>query len=426
MEVIILAGGLGTRLRSAIQDIPKCMAPLSGAGNERPFLAYLLDWLMLYPIEHVVFSVGHLKEQVIAYVQGREWPFAYDFAQEDSPLGTGGGIRLALSFCRSKQVFVINGDTFFPADLNAMPFEMPVTLALKPMKDFERYGTVTVQQASAGLPASENYFSGQCKKNHFSEAIANLAHADALLVTAFHEKAPCAMGLINGGVYAIRRDLLDLSPLPERFSFEKEVLEPGAACGQIGGWVSDAFFIDIGIPEDYSRAQWAVPAWKAVQKASRAVLATSAHTLFLDRDGVLNRHLPGEYVKSWAQWEWMPGVLEELPKWAGQFEHIVLVTNQRGVGKGLMSDEDLSRIHARMVTEILDAGGRIDLLLSCTAVSEADPRRKPGIGMFTEAAALLPGIDAKSSVMIGDSASDAAFAKNCGMQFILLSPEAAS
>ena len=396
MEVIILAGGLGTRLRSAIQDIPKCMAPLSGAGNERPFLAYLLDWLMLYPIEHVVFSVGHLKEQVIAYVQGREWPFSYDFAQEESPLGTGGGIRLALSFCRSKQVFVINGDTFFPADLNAMPFEMPVTLALKPMKDFERYGTVTVQQA------------------------------DTLLVTAFHEKAPCAMGLINGGVYAIRRDLLDLSPLPERFSFEKEVLEPGAACGQIGGWVSDAFFIDIGIPEDYSRAQWAVPAWKAVQKASRAVLATSAHTLFLDRDGVLNRHLPGDYVKSWAQWEWMPGVLEELPKWAGQFEHIVLVTNQRGVGKGLMSDEDLSRIHARMMTEILDAGGRIDLLLSCTAVSEADPRRKPGIGMFTEAAALLPGIDAKSSVMIGDSASDAAFAKNCGMQFILLSPEAAS
>ena len=396
MEVIILAGGLGTRLRSAIQDIPKCMAPLSGAGNERPFLAYLLDWLMLYPIEHVVFSVGHLKEQVIAYVQGREWPFSYDFAQEESPLGTGGGIRLALSFCRSKQVFVINGDTFFPADLNAMPFEMPVTLALKPMKDFERYGTVTVQQA------------------------------DTLLVTAFHEKAPCAMGLINGGVYAIRRDLLDLSPLPERFSFEKEVLEPGAACGQIGGWVSDAFFIDIGIPEDYSRAQWAVPAWKAVQKASRAVLATSAHTLFLDRDGVLNRHLPGDYVKSWAQWEWMPGVLEELPKWAGQFEHIVLVTNQRGVGKGLMSDEDLSRIHARMMTEILDAGGRIDLLLSCTAVSEADPRRKPGIGMFTEAAALLPGIDAKSSVMIGDSASDAAFAKNCGLQFILLSPEAAS
>ena len=396
MEVIILAGGLGTRLRSAIQDIPKCMAPLSGAGNERPFLAYLLDWLMLYPIEHVVFSVCHLKEQVIAYVQGREWPFAYDFAQEDSPLGTGGGIRLALSFCRSKQVFVINGDTFFPADLNAMPFEMPVTLALKPMKDFERYGTVIVQQA------------------------------DTLLVSAFHEKAPCAMGLINGGVYAIRRDLLDLSPLPERFSFENEVLEPGAACGQIGGWVSDAFFIDIGIPEDYSRAQWAVPAWKAVQKASRAVLATSAHTLFLDRDGVLNRHLPGDYVKSWAQWEWMPGVLEELPKWAGQFEHIVLVTNQRGVGKGLMSDEDLSRIHARMMTEILDAGGRIDLLLSCTAVSAADPRRKPGIGMFTEAAALLPGIDAKSSVMIGDSASDAAFAKNCGMQFILLSPEAAS
>jgi len=390
MEVIILCGGLGTRLRGVVHDIPKCLAPITG----KPFLGYLLDWLGKYPVNHVVFSVGYLREQVIDFVKSREWPFSYDFAEEEMPLGTGGGIRLALSYCRENQVFVVNGDTFYPVDLGRMPFEYPVTLALKPMKDFDRYGSVTV-----ATPAR---------------------------VVAFHEKQHCDDGLINGGVYAIDRSRLDLSSLPEKFSFEKEVLEPGAAIGQIGGWVSDAYFIDIGIPEDYERAQWALPAWKAVQEASKAVLQADEQTLFLDRDGVLNRLLPGDYVRSWAQWEWMPGILGELALWSAKFRHIVLVTNQRGVGKGLMTDADLSHIHARMMSEILEAGGRIDLILACTALSEEDPRRKPNPGMFQEAQALFPDIDAKSSVMLGDSPSDAAFAANCGMRFILLNPEAVS
>lgn len=429
MEVIVLAGGLGTRLRSVVHETPKSLAPIGASGNTDapcgnvPLLAYLLDWLCMYPVEHVVFSVGYLKEQVIAFVKGRQWPFSYDFACENTPLGTGGGIRLALSQCYEDKVFVVNGDTFYPVDLNAMPFDKPVTLALKPMKDFDRYGKVDIQ-ASAGPAAEGIYFSQRFAKNQIPPTIANQTHADALVVTAFHEKSHCKEGLINGGVYALDRSRLDLSGLPERFSFEKEVLEPGAAIGEIGGWVSDAYFIDIGVPQDYELAQWTIPAWFAVQKASKAILAASADTLFLDRDGVLNRHLPGDYVKSWAQWQWMPGVLQELPGWAAKFRRIILISNQRGVGKGLMTDEDLSRIHAQMMTEILEAGGRIDLLLTCTAVSQDDPRRKPNIGMFLEAQALFPEIDAKNSVMLGDTPSDAAFAKNCGMQFILLNPEA--
>ena len=180
------------------------------------------------------------------------------------------------------------------------------------------------------------------------------------------------------------------------------------------------------MPEDYAKAQWAIPAWKAVQEASKAVLEADAATLFLDRDGVLNRHLPGDYVRSWKQWEWMPGVLQEMPRWAAKYGRIVLVSNQRGVGKGVMTDEDLARVHAQMMSDILDIGGRIDLILTCTAVSEEDPRRKPNVGMFLEACSLLPGIDEKSSVMLGDTRTDAAFAANCGMQFILLNPEGVS
>ena len=449
MEVIVLAGGLGTRLRSVIHEIPKCLAPACGV----PFLQYLLDWLSAYPVEHVVFSVGYLREQIIDFVKGHEWPFSYDFAVEVEPLGTGGGIRLALDMCKGDHVFVVNGDTFYPVDLTAFSFDKPITLALKPMKDFDRYGTVVVSEGptaegiyfSQGFaknqipsaiatpprneesvsegPAAEGiYFSQGFAKNQIPSAIATPTHN----IIAFKEKQHCEEGLINGGVYAIDRSRLDLSSLPERFSFEKEVLEPGAAIGEVGGVVSDAYFIDIGIPEDYERAQWALPAWKAVKRVSRALMESSAQTLFLDRDGVLNRHLPGDYVRTPEMWEWMPGVLEEFPRWAAQFPHIVLVSNQRGVGKGVMSDEDLSRIHGMMMADVLAAGGRIDLALYCTALDKDDPRRKPNTGMFREAQQLFPDIDAKSSVMVGDSPSDAAFAQNCGMQFILLSPEAVS
>lgn len=397
MEVIILAGGQGTRLRSVVQDIPKCLAPVAG----RPFLGYMLDYLSAYPVDHVVFSVGYLKEQVMSYVQAHSWPFSYDFAVEDTPLGTGGGIRLALEKCHGERVFVFNGDTFFPLPLDAVPFAGPVTVALKPMKAFSRYGAVTV------IPSGRS----ESRVSH--------------TITAFREKAYCEEGLINAGVYAIDRTKLHLEALPARFSFEKDVLEPMAAARELQGWPVESYFIDIGIPEDYDKAQWEIPAWFAVQKASAQVLSSKAEALFLDRDGVLNRLLEGSYVKSWADWQWMPGILEELPKWTAKFKHIVLVTNQRGVGKGLMTDADLARIHACMMQELLEAGGKIDLILTCTAVSDDDPRRKPNLGMFREACALLP-LDPQRCVMVGDSDSDAAFARNCGMAFIRLGPEAVS
>ena len=395
MEVIVLAGGLGTRLRSVIHDIPKCMAPVAG----KPFLHYLLEWLTAEGASHVVFSVGYLREQVMEYINGHSWPFQVDFAVETEPLGTGGGIRLALNYCHEDQVFVVNGDTFFPVHLADIPSPQPITLALKPMKDFDRYGAVSV------LPGETGH----------------------LLVNAFEEKRHCEEGLINGGVYLLRPTALDLSTLPERFSFEKEVLEVGAAVQQVVASVSEKYFIDIGVPEDYERAQRELPEWMAVAKASKAVLASEADTLFLDRDGVVNRLIPGDYVRTPEQFVFLPGVLQALAQWALKFRRIVLVTNQRGVGRGLMTDADLARVHAHMMARILEAGGRIDLILTCTAADEKNPRRKPQPGMFYEAQELFPEIRPQGSVMLGDSPSDAAFARAAGMPFILLeAPEAVS
>ena len=381
MEAIILAGGLGTRLRSVVSEVPKCMAPVGG----KPFLQYQLEWLSRFDISHVVLSVGYLKEVIEEFVASREWPFKVSYAVEKEPLGTGGGIRLALSRCKGKKVFVLNGDTFFNVDLNALTFTAPVTLALKPMRDFDRYGAVDW---------------------------------DGDLVEAFHEKAHCAEGLINGGVYAIDRTTLDMSLFPKKFSFEQEVLEPLADYGLVAGVVDDGYFIDIGIPEDYARAQRELPEIQAVLKASDAVLATGADTLFMDRDGVINRWLPGDYVRSWDQFVFLPGILESLRKWASHFKHIILVSNQRGVGKGRFSQEQLDAVHARMLDEIRNAGGRIDAVYTCIELEEDHPMRKPQTGMFAAACRDYPDIAPERSVMLGDSDYDRLFAANCGMPFV--------
>lgn len=382
MEVIILAGGLGTRLRSVVSEVPKCMAPVGG----KPFLWYLLEQLRFYDVDRVILSVGYLRETVQAWVAEHEgeYPFEFRFAVEGSPLGTGGGIRLAASLAEGSELVVLNGDTFFDADLDALMLTRqrsgcPVALALKPMRDFDRYGTVE--------PGPDG------------------------IVRAFHEKQYCHEGLINGGVYAIdlRSGLLD--GMPQKFSFEKDVLEPACGAGRLCGLIQDGYFIDIGIPEDYARAN------ESPQLLSRAAVFD---TLILDRDGVINALRPGDYVKTWGEFEWCPGALEALKRAAARFKGIYVVTNQRGVGKGLMSRDALDGIHERMRHEIEAAGGRIDGIYVCTAVSDEDPRRKPNRGMFDELLRDHPEVVPGRTVMVGDSASDRLFAANCGIAFYMI------
>ena len=141
-------------------------------------------------------------------------------------------------------------------------------------------------------------------------------------------------------------------------------------------------------------------------------------TLLLDRDGVINRLRPNDYVKCWDEFEFLPGVLETLSKWNKQVKRIFIVTNQRGVGKGLMTENDLSDIHKRMCDEIAHHGGHIDKVYYCTALTEEDSRRKPGTGMFKEILYEYPDIRPSDCLMIGDSDSDMKFADNCGIRGI--------
>jgi len=144
-------------------------------------------------------------------------------------------------------------------------------------------------------------------------------------------------------------------------------------------------------------------------------------TLFLDRDGVINVHLPGDYVKNWKEFEFRPGILNALSRWKDQFKYIIVVTNQRGVGKGLMKEEDLIDIHKSMLKIIDENNGRIDKIYYCIDIDEDSMYRKPNIGMALNAINDLPDINLEKSVMIGDSESDMIFAKRLGIKGILIS-----
>ena len=222
-EAIVLAGGLGTRLKNVIKDIPKPMADING----KPFLEYLFNYLTKYNINRVILSVGFKHEAIDKYFGKKYKDIDIIYAIEDEPLGTGGGILNASFYPHENLVFLINGDTFFNVDLNELHHfhsksKADFSLSLKKMYDFDRYGTAEMREDR---------------------------------IIKFNEKMHKEEGLINGGVYILNRFLFESLPFPDKFSFEKDFLEKYLNQYLINGYISDGYFIDIGIPEDYERAQ---------------------------------------------------------------------------------------------------------------------------------------------------------------------------
>ena len=144
-------------------------------------------------------------------------------------------------------------------------------------------------------------------------------------------------------------------------------------------------------------------------------------TLFLDRDGVINERIPGDYVKAIEEFKFLPGVLEALAQLSTIFRHIVIVTNQQGIGKGAMTDAQLQMIHAHMLTEISLNYGRVDAIFHCPGKAEDNPLcRKPNTGMADQAKSKFPEIDFERSLMVGDSETDMEFASRKGMQHVFI------
>lgn len=222
-EAIVLVGGLGTRLRSVVQDLPKPLAPVAG----RPFLARLLDRLGDNGIRRVVLACGYRAGQVVAAI-GDDWRgMQVAYSIEAEPLGTGGAIRLAATHLQGGGAHVLNGDTwldYVPADLEraCRARAAAVAIALAHVDDVARYGAIAIDHGR---------------------------------VVAFHEKGGQGPGWINAGCYFLGADALAALPARDAFSFEQAVLEPRAHAGEVAAFTDTAGFIDIGVPEDFARAQ---------------------------------------------------------------------------------------------------------------------------------------------------------------------------
>jgi D-glycero-alpha-D-manno-heptose 1-phosphate guanylyltransferase len=220
-EALILAGGFGTRLQHILKDVPKPLAPING----EPFLSILMRFLIRQGIERIILAVGY-RYDAIQNLYGSEFNGAsITYSIETTPLGTGGAIALGLSQAHNERVLVVNGDSFIDFSLSALekvPLQPDeILLLLKPMQNFERYGCVEISQDS---------------------------------ITAFREKQFVSDGLINSGVYLLPRNLF-VGKEGQKFSFENDFLENEVANTPFRYHICDNYFIDIGIEEDYRKAQ---------------------------------------------------------------------------------------------------------------------------------------------------------------------------
>lgn len=380
-DVIILAGGLGTRLRHVVSDTQKVMAPVAG----KPFLRYLVSDLVKKGCRRIVFAVSYHSEQIRDYFGDSFEGASLVYSVETEPMGTGGAIRQALQYAETPFVTVLNGDTFFNADLPALErFReengADIAISVRKLHNITRSGTVV--------------FGGDGR------------------MLSFNERRELSEGYINGGIYVMRRELA--AKLPEgKFSFEKDVLEKNELrCFCLP---SDGYFIDMGVPADYFRAQTEIPLLFG-QRVFRAA--------FLDRDGVICKEKHHLYKPE--DFEFIEGVPEAMERLREQGYLLIVITNQAGVAKGLYTEADVERLHGHM-EKLLEGRTKLDGIYYCPyhpegtveAYRKTSPDRKPGTGMIERAVRDFreKGIelDLKNSILVGDTERDIETGVNAGV-----------
>jgi D-glycero-alpha-D-manno-heptose 1-phosphate guanylyltransferase len=222
LDIIILAGGFGTRLKSLVSDVPKPMAPVAG----KPFLDFILSSFSLDNVGKIIFSIGYLSEVVIAHFGSSYKGIEIIYEVESEPLGTGGALKQALKHCASESVLVVNGDTFVELNINVL-FDQYLKnksslIVGSKVEDAARYGSIQL---------------------------------DGEYVIGFYEKGRHGPGLINSGYYLLPTNIFSEFDVPNTFSFENDFLVPNIKNLDCKVFEVDGLFIDIGVPEDYIKAQ---------------------------------------------------------------------------------------------------------------------------------------------------------------------------
>ena len=376
MQAVILVGGRGTRLGAATDQRPK---PLVDVGG-RPFLDYLIADLVRHGFTDILLLAGYLADQLKALeARAPKLGCRIRCFVEPVPAGTAGALVQARAHL-AEQFLLLNGDSLF--DINYLDLCVPAVgspapvgvVALRRMHDTGRYGRVELNGRA---------------------------------ITVFAEKAPASgPGLINGGIYWLRRCVLDwIEAVPA--SLEQDVLPRLAKAGLLAGRSYDGFFIDIGVPEDLSRAQTLIP-----EKMRRPAV-------FLDRDGVLN--IDSAYPHRPDQIEWTEDAHKAVKTFNDAAYFVFVVTNQAGIAHGYYDEDTVRSLHRWMNAELMRGGAHVDDWRYCPfhpdakleAYRRAHPWRKPGAGMLLDLMESWP-VDRSRSFLIGDRDSDVEAARNAG------------
>lgn len=375
-QAVILVGGLGTRLGEMTRLVPKPLLEVAG----RPFLDYILDEVSRYPtIQDIVLLAGHQAKQVVGRYDGRRWRRAsVSVISEPAPLGTGGALKHAASRL-DRRFLLLNGDSFF--DFNMLDVAASarspalVRVALKQDHAGDRYGRVLLDQD---------------------------------LIKTFLPAGAQPNGPINSGVYCVDREILSfVDELP--CSLELAVFPRLAELGQLRAALYDGFFIDIGVPADFERAQTELP-----ERVRRSAV-------FFDRDGVLN--IDRAYVHKVDDFEWVAGAREAIKLCNDRGYLTFVVTNQAGVARGYYGIDAVHALHDWMSADLARIGAHIDEFQYCPYHEEgvvaewrqASDRRKPAPGMILDCLEGWP-VRRESSLLVGDMPHDLQAAAAAGIK----------
>jgi len=379
LQAVILAGGKGTRLGALTRGRPKPLVEIGG----KPFIRYQIDALRRHGFEEIVLLVGSFARDYAALLgDGASLGIKLILVPEDPPADTGGALLIARPHL-APQFLMLNGDSFFDfnlLDLVARPAEGPwlARLALREVEDAARYGAVTLEGDR---------------------------------IRHFGEKSVSGRGLINAGVYWLKREAFDGVGRPP-LSMEHDLLPRWVGQRLVQGCVYGGNFIDIGTPEDLTRAAELLPDWERRPAA------------FLDRDGVLNRdagyvHRPEDFI-------WLEGAKEAIKRFNDRGWLVFVVTNQAGIARGFYGAGEVEALHRWMNVELLGMGAHIDAFYYCPhhPTEGREPYRlrcdcrKPAPGLLLQAMRDWP-VRQEASVMIGDKSIDMQAAEAAGIKGIL-------
>ncbi len=383
MNVVILAGGLGTRLRSVVKDVPKPMADIDGT----PFLELLVREMLFLDPEKVVLCVSYMKEKIIEHF-GDEFlgvPICYSI--EEEPLGTGGAIKQAFEQFDLDEALVLNGDTYVAVDYERfIEFSKneKLALVLKQVSNANRYGKCVIQDDR---------------------------------VAAFEEKnsEESSSGLINAGIYKINRELFK-NIFTKKFSFEQDFLQSEICNIKPKFMLADNYFIDIGIPEDYQ---------KACKELKHIIYGEPKNkALFLDRDGVINVDIG--HLHCIEDCVFCEGIFDLARKYYQNGYKIIVVTNQAGIGKGLYTEKEYFKLRDFIHKRFNEEGCPITAEYYCPYHPDGIGKykkksfyRKPNPGMILKSGKDYSVIYEKS-VLFGDSYSDFCASRQCNLKKFIL------